>query len=132
EHLGWPRLLALPLVALFLAIDLGYFAANFLKIPDGGWLPILVAVGLVFVMLTWWQGRRVLAVEVAKRSMPIDVFLDRLQAARPERLPGTAVFLSSSPTGVPPSLLHHFGHLGVLHERVVFFTAVAVDEPFVR
>ncbi len=131
QHLGWPFLSVVPLVAVFLVVDLGYFAANLLKVPDGGWLPILVAVVLVLVMLTWWEGRRILAVEVAKRSIPIDVFVERLRSAGPIRLRGAAVFLSSHPSGVPPSLLHHFGHLGVLPERLVFFTAIATDQPFV-
>lgn len=128
----WPLALVLPLVGLFLVFDLGFFSANVLKLVDGGWVPVLVAVGIVLVMRTWAQGRRVLAQEVSKRSLPFDLFLERVHERRPNRVPGTAVFLSSSPSGVPAALLHHFRNLGVLHEKVVFFTAVAVARPVVQ
>src|SRR5690606_29141137 len=69
----WPLALVLPLVGLFLVFDLGFFSANVLKLVDGGWVPVLVAVGIVLVMRTWAQGRRVLAQEVSKRSLPFDL-----------------------------------------------------------
>lgn len=132
QHLGWSLLAIFPFVAFFLAIDLAYLGANLFKVLDGGWLPILVAVSIVAVMSTWWEGRRARAVEVTKRSATIDSFLDRVRALSPPRVPGTAVFLSSSPTGMPPALLAHLSHLGVLHERIVLFTAIATDRPYVR
>ena len=128
---GWPVTLALPLVGLFLVFDLGFLSANLLKLAHGGWVPALIAVGMVLLMRTWEEGRRVLAAEVARRSPPLDVFLDELREKRPVRIPGTAVYLSSSPTGLPPAFVHHFRNIGVLHERVVFFTAVSVERPSV-
>lgn len=132
RHFHWSHLFVVPLVALFLLFDLGFFGANLLKMRDGGWLPALVAAGIVTLMLTWWQGRRALAVEVADRSLSLDTFLEELEARQPLRIRGTAVFLSKSPSGVPPAIFQHFRHLGVIHERVVFYTAVAAEEPFVK
>lgn len=131
-HFRWSPLLVLPLVSLFLAFELPYFAANLLKLVDGGWLPLLIAASGVLLMLTWSQGRRALAVEVVKRSVSIDLFMDRLRAAPLGRVRGTAVFLSSSPSGVPPELFHPFRDLGVLYEKLIFFTAVAIERPFVK
>lgn len=128
---AWSAAFALPLVGLFLVFDLGFLSANLVKLVHGGWVPALVATGLVLVMRSWEEGRRVLGAEVARRSPPLDVFLEELRERKPVRIPGTAVFLSSNPTGLSPAFVHHFRSIGVLHESVVFFTAVSVERPAV-
>lgn len=130
-HFRWSLARTLPLVASFLLFDLSFFGANLFKIPDGGWFPVLLAIGLVAIMTTWVEGRRVLAHEIASRALPLDVFLEDVAQVLPRRVEGTAVFMASSPVGTPPALLHHLKHVRVLHERVVLLSAVATERPVV-
>jgi KUP system potassium uptake protein len=130
-HFRWSWAKTLPLVGTFLVFDLSFFGANLFKFVDGGWFPVLLATCVVVVMTTWREGRRMLGAEVAERSLPLDVFLEDVARVHPVRVRGTAVFMASSPVGTPPAMLHHFKHLGVLHEQVVILSAVATDRPVV-
>jgi KUP system potassium uptake protein len=114
------------LLALFLCFDLSFFIACSTKIAHGGWFPLAVAVGLFTVMLTWKRGRSLLAERIAADSLPIDIFLADIEATRPHRVPGAAVFLSSTRRGTPNVLLHHFKHNKVLHQVVVILS-IATD-----
>jgi KUP system potassium uptake protein len=125
----WPLWKALPLVGLFLSFDLPFFAANALKFFHGGWFPIAVAVCLFTVMTTWKSGRAALGQTLADRMLPIDMFLADIDNHRPYRVPGTAVFMSSNPTGVPIVLLHHWKHNHVLHETVVLLAVMSEPIP---
>jgi KUP system potassium uptake protein len=125
----WPLWKALPLVCLFLSFDLPFFAANALKFFHGGWFPIAVAVCLFTVMTTWKSGRAALGQTLADRMLPIDMFLADIDNHRPYRVPGTAVFMSSNPTGVPIVLLHHWKHNHVLHETVVLLAVMSEPIP---
>jgi KUP system potassium uptake protein len=125
----WPLWRALPLVCLFLSFDLPFFAANALKFFHGGWFPIAVAVCLFTVMTTWKSGRAALGQTLADRMLPIDMFLADIDSHRPYRVPGTAVFMSSNPTGVPIVLLHHWKHNHVLHETVVLLAVMSEPIP---
>lgn len=126
----WNRWLAVPLLAVFLLIDGVYFASNLTKVPDGGWFPLVVgAIG--FTMLTTWsRGRRLMQERLREGALPIEVFIKSASSAA-VRVPGTAVFMTSSPTGVPPALLHNLKHNKVLHERIMILTVVVDDVPFV-
>ncbi len=126
----WSRWLALPLVALFLLVDGTYFASNLTKVPDGGWFPL--AIGLVgFTLLTTWaRGRQLMQERLKESAMPIEVFI-KSAAAAATRVQGTAVFMTSSPTGVPPALLHNLKHNKVLHARIMILTVVVDDIPYV-
>jgi KUP system potassium uptake protein len=127
----WPIVGAALITAPFLAIDLTFLASNSLKIPDGGWFPLLIG-GIVFTLLTTWKrGRAVLMQRLAEDAMPLDVFIQSIEASPPARVPGTAVFLTSTPNRVPHALLHNLKHNKVLHERVVFLTIVTRDIPHV-
>jgi KUP system potassium uptake protein len=127
----WPRALAAVIAAPFAIIDLTFLASNSFKIPEGGWFPLLIG-GIVFVLLTTWKrGRAVLMQRLAEDAMPLDVFIQSIEASPPTRVPGTAVFLTSTPDRVPHALLHNLKHNKVLHERVVFLTVVTRDVPFV-
>ena len=127
----WPRLVAALAATPFLIIDVVFLASNSLKIPEGGWFPLLIG-GIVFTLLTTWKrGRVVLMQRLAEDAMPLDVFIQSVDASPPTRVPGTAVFLTSTQNRVPHALLHNLKHNKVLHERVVFLTIVTRDIPHV-
>ena len=117
--------------AFFLSIDLAFFAANLPKIPHGGWFPLVVG-ALVFTLLaTWKKGRALLQKKQSDETLPLEPFLESLMAHPPLRVPGTAVFLTTSHSSVPHALLHNLIHNKVLHERVIFLTAVTEEVPSV-
>ena len=127
ERWGWSRFTAGLLIALFLVADLGFFGANSLKIPHGGWFPLVVAGAIYTLMATWRQGRRILAQRLQTALLPLDRFLQDIRARQPLRVPGTAVFMYGHPTGTPPALLLNLTHNKVLHERNVVLTVVTEE-----
>ncbi|HSH98011.1 MAG: potassium transporter Kup [Methylophilaceae bacterium] len=128
---GWSWLRTGLVVALFLTIDLAFFSANVLKIPDGGWFPILMAVVIFSVMLTWKTGRDLLFLRLKSEAMALDPFIESIGKYPPTRVPGNAVFMTQNPQGVPNALLHNLKHNKVLHEKVVLLTVKVKDYPFV-
>ncbi len=125
----WPVWRALPLAGAFLFVDLSFFASTATKFLDGGWFPILLASSVFIVMVTWQTGRRYVAELMATAMFPLDLFLGDVSRAKPPRVRGTAVFMSSNADGVPPVLLHHFKHNQVLHEQVVLLTVQGLHVP---
>ncbi len=127
----WPRWIALSIAAPLALIDTAFLASNALKIPDGGWFPLLIG-AVVFTMLTTWKrGRKVLMDRLSEDALPLREFIQSIELAPPVRVEGTAVFLTSTPDRVPHALLHNLKHNKVLHERVVFLTVVTKEIPFV-
>jgi KUP system potassium uptake protein len=119
------------LVGGFLCFSGSFFAANLLKVAQGGWIPLVMASLIFTLMLTWKQGRGHLMKRFAERTLTLDAFM-RSVAERPlARVPGTAVFMSSSPTMAPVALLHHVRHSRVLHERVLVLCFSTKDVPSV-
>ncbi len=129
ETWHWPRWKALPLVGLFLVFDLAFFGANLLKFPDGGWFPVGLATVIFLIMTTWKKGRALLARNLADKLLPVSIFLEDLRTMNPPRVPGTAVFMSSNPNGVPVVLLHHWKHNQVLHQTVVLLSVISETLP---
>jgi len=128
----WPLIVAIAIAVPLLSIDLTFLASNSLKIPEGGWFPILVGV-IVFTLLTTWnRGRSLLMRRLSQDAMPLDLFIQSIEASPPPRVPGTAVFLTSTQDRVPHALLHNLKHNKVLHERIVFLTIVTQDIPYVQ
>ncbi len=127
----WSVWRALPLVGAFLAFDLAFFAANAVKIKDGGWVPIAMAAVVFTAMITWKKGRARLYDFITSRTVQLDDFLAGLEAKPPPRVDGTAVFMTANANGVPPVMLHHYKHNQVLHEQVVLLTIASEDVPFV-
>jgi KUP system potassium uptake protein len=126
----WPSWKAIPLLIVFFTIDILYFSANLLKVPDGGWFPLLIG-ALAFTLLTTWaKGRKLMIDRMAEAALPIEVFI-KSAATSATRVPGTAVFMTTSMTGVPHALLHNLKHNKVLHERVMLLTVRIEDVPFV-
>jgi KUP system potassium uptake protein len=122
----WNRARAMALLALFLCFDLSFFLACSAKIAHGGWFPLMVAGGIFAVMVTWKRGRTLLGQRIAAESLPMEVFLADIETSKPHRVPGTAVFLTSTRRGTPTVLLHHFKHNKVLHKQVVILS-IATD-----
>jgi KUP system potassium uptake protein len=125
----WSAPKAWALTSLFLAVDLAFFAANLVKIREGGWFPLVVAVGIYTLMTTWSRGRARLAAIVRENTLPMDLFLADVSRRKPHRVPGTAVFLTSDSAGAPPVLLHHLKHNKVLHEKVMLMSVVTEEIP---
>ncbi len=126
---GWPKIAALPLLALFALVDGAYFTANLTKVPDGGWFPLLVGFVIFAMLTTWSKGRKLMIDRMDESTMPMKVFIGSA-ANSATRVPGTAVFMTSSPDGVPHALLHNLKHNKVLHERVILLTVKIVGQPF--
>jgi len=126
---GWSALTAGALVTLFLAMDLSFFGANVHKIADGGWFPLTIGAFMFMLMTTWFRGRQLLREEFLKMTLPLDMFMADVEAVRPPRVSGTAVFMTSNPDGAPPVLLHHFKHNKVLHEQVLFLSIATQHVP---
>ncbi len=131
EVWGWTLARTGILVAFFLLPDIAFFGANALKIPQGGWLPLALAVGIFVLLATWKRGREILSKRLQERSVPLKILMGDLAADPPLRVPGTAVFMSGNPGGTPPALVHNLAHNKVLHERVVFLTVTTEDVPHV-
>jgi KUP system potassium uptake protein len=128
---NWPMWIAIAIATPLTLIDLAFLASNSLKIPEGGWFPIMIG-AIVFTLLTTWKrGRALLMDKLAEDALPLDVFIQSIEVAPPTRVEGTAVFMTSTPDRVPHALLHNLKHNKVLHERVVFLTVIMRDIPFV-
>ncbi len=131
KNWGWSLARALPLLLLFLAFDIPFFLANALKFFEGGWFPIVIGVAMFALMTTWKRGRAELAVRFNQSLMPLSALLEDLEATKPHRVRGTAVFMSGNPDGTPPVLLHHLKHNQVLHRQVVLLSIIPQDVPLV-
>jgi KUP system potassium uptake protein len=118
-------------VALFtvplMVIDLSFFGANIVKVFDGGWVPLLVALMMLTLMTTWRLGRKILSERLAAQSLSTDAFLQQLEAKRIPRVPGIAIFMSRNAEGIPTTLLHNIKHNKIVHERVVLMTVETED-----
>ncbi len=127
----WPTVFAVVVAVPFMLIDFAFLASNSLKIPEGGWFPILSGIVVFTLLTTWKKGRAVLMRRLSDEAMPLDMFIQSVEAAPPTRVTGTAIFLTSTPNSVPHALLHNLKHNKVLHERVVFLTVLTEDIPAV-
>ena len=112
-------------------VDVTFFSANLVKVPSGGWFPIVVALAIFTLMATWKQGRVLLGGIMRENSLPMDLFLRDIARRKPPRVPGVAVFLTSDASGAPPVLLHHLKHNQVLHERVILLSIITKEIPAV-
>ena len=128
---GWPLWKSLLPSSIFLFFDLSYFGANLLKFFDGGWFAVSVAVFLFVVMVTWRDGRAVLRKSFELAQVPLDLLISDITGFKLARTPGTAFFLSVSPTGTPIVLLHLLKHIEALPERVFILSLVSTDTPYV-
>lgn len=127
ERWHWNRLAASALAAFFGIIDLAFLGANAIKIPQGGWFPLVVAIIIFTVMTTWKRGRRLVAENNQDRTTTIEQLFERFQTKKPPRVPGTAIFLSANMSGAPSALIANIKYNGVLHEHVIMMTVQIAD-----
>src|SRR5216117_3571466 len=116
EVWGWSFLKAASVSGAFLVVDLTFLVANALKIWHGGWVPLVIAIALYFLMTTWKGGREILSKRIMEKSLPVKMLLAEIAAEPPIRVPGTAVFMYGSADGTPPALVLNLTHNKVLHE----------------
>ena len=128
---NYPLWLCLAATGFFFVIDAAFFGSAMLKVPNGGWFPLAIGVAVFTVMTTWRRGREVMFQRLADASVPLEPFLKSLLKDPPNRVPGTAIFLTATPDATPHALLHNLNHNKVLHERVVFLTVEIRDVPWV-
>lgn len=126
---GWSVALVAAVFGPLLALDLVFFISNVLKIPDGGYVPLVLGGMLMLLMNTWYRGRQLLFARFRQDSLPLKSFLARLPQSRTIRVPGIAVFMTGQADYVPGALLHNLKHNKVLHERVLFVTVLNEDVP---
>jgi KUP system potassium uptake protein len=131
ERWGVRRVVAMPVAGFFLVVELAYFCANAVKIPEGGWFPLLLALCIFTLLTTWKRGREILAGKLRASSMSLSDLLESFGEHGPMRVPGTAIFMTGNPEGTPPALLHNLKHNKVLHEQVVLLTIASEEVPHV-
>ena len=129
RQFGWSRAATAAVVVPLFLLDAAFFISNVLKVPDGGWVPLLLGACMFVLMLTWRRGRELLFARFRQDSLPLKSFLARLPQSRTIRVPGIAVFMTGQADYVPNALLHNLKHNKVLHERVLFVTVENVDVP---
>ena len=129
ERGGWRLPAALLFLLGFLSIDLGFLGSNLLKIPEGGWLPLLIGLVLFTAMTTWRKGASLLAERIAETASSLETFIGRIAAERVPRVPGAGVFFTGRLDQTPPALQQLVRHTGVLYERVIILTVVIEPQP---
>ncbi|MEA3010204.1 MAG: system potassium uptake protein [Sphingomonadales bacterium] len=127
---GWNKWLAGGLLVLFFMVDSAYFAANLLKVPSGGWFPLMIGFIAFSLLTTWAKGRKLLHSQLKRGDIPIPLFI-KSACGSAARVPGTAVFMTSQADGVPHALLHNLKHNKVLHDRSIFLKVAIEDVPYV-
>ena len=120
----------LVIMLAFLFIDLSFFGANAIKIPDGGWFPLVVAMLVFTILVTWRRGREILSQRLRETELPLAPFLKDLFSNPPTRVQGTAVFMTTDTRGVPSAMLHNLKHNKVLHERILILNVRFTDRPY--
>jgi KUP system potassium uptake protein len=128
---GYPLAVVVASTGFFLALDLAFFASAMHKVFEGGWLPLALGALVFGLMMTWRRGRVDLAKRLQAGVVPLRAFLESLLAHPPQRVPGTAVFLTASAEATPHALLHSLKHYKVLHEQNVFLTVEFRDVPWI-
>ncbi len=127
----WKIPASVTFLTTFLTIDLLFLSSNSLKIPTGGWLPLVIGTVLFLMMTTWIKGRALLAEHVDERRVLFEDLEDKITGHQPVTVKGSAIYLAKSVHGVPQVFLHNFEHNHVLHEQIIVLTVVTKDVPYV-
>lgn len=129
EHWRWPFGAAIAFTAFFLVIDLAFWSANLIKIPHGGWFPLVIGAVVFTLMTTWKRGRHILKERLRAGTVSFRTLAERLGADHYHHVPGTAIFMYSDPNLTPPALLHNLKHNKVLHDQVVLLSVETAEVP---
>ena len=128
----WPLPAALAFIGLFLAVDLAFLAANLVKVIEGGWVPLLIASCMMVVIWTWVRGNAMLVRKTQRDSIKTIDLIRMLEKSKPQRVAGTAIFLTNHADTAPSSLMHNLKHNKVLHERVVIMSVKTEPTPRIK
>ena len=128
----WSKLVVFFVISFFLIIDLSFWGANLLKVFQGGWVPLTMGAVIYFLMTTWHSGRRNLLDKIHEQTLSIENFVTEFLSIRMIAIPGTAIYMSSSPTGTPPPLIKNITHNRLLHKQVVILTIKFHKVPHIR
>jgi KUP system potassium uptake protein len=126
----WAKWKAYTIIAIFFIVDMAYLGANLLKVPYGGYVPLVIGLVIFTMLTTWATGRKLMQERLREATMPIKVFINSA-ANSATRVPGSAVFMTSTPEGVPHALLHNLKHNKILHERIILLTVKITNSPYV-
>jgi KUP system potassium uptake protein len=132
EILRWSLPAAAALAGLFCVVDAAFFTANLAKIAEGGYVPLLLAACVYFIMVVWHMGATAVAARLRDSVMPIDEFLAHVERDRVPRVPGTALFLTRTQRDAPPVMVWHLKHNRALHERLFVLTVTVQSVPWIR
>ncbi len=127
----WNKYFAVIFTAGILANDLMFLSATMVKIGEGGWFPLAIGAVMFTIMSTWYRGRQIVRRVTNESAMPLKLFVDSISMSPPHKVPGTGIFMTTNPDGVPNALLHNLKHNKVLHERVIILSIVNEDIPYV-
>jgi KUP system potassium uptake protein len=125
----WPRPWALAIILPFLTLDLIFFGANILRVIEGGWVPLVIAALIGLVIFTWVRGKAIVKTFEQRQSVPLADLAAALARRAPERVEGTAIFLTGNPDSAPGALLHNLKHNKVLHEVNLVASVRTADRP---
>jgi KUP system potassium uptake protein len=131
KHWKWKPSSVLLFLCTFLAIDLAFLGANLVKFTEGGWFPLVLAIGLFTLMTTWRKGRRLLAVMIKKQTIAVGELEALMAETSAVTVPGAAVFMTGNSEGLPPALVHNLRHNKVIHQKNIFVTIKTAPSPFV-
>jgi KUP system potassium uptake protein len=127
----WSPWVAAVSSVVFLTIDFAFWGANLLKIPAGGWFPLVIGAAVFIAMTTWRRGRTLLAQRLRLGTPPLQDFIERLDLTKLARVPGVAIFMYSDPAGTPPALVQNLRHNKVLHEQIILLSLIMEEQPHV-
>jgi KUP system potassium uptake protein len=130
---GWryPLVLCVLATGFFFIVDVMFFASNMLKLLAGGWFPLVIGIGMFTLMVTWMEGRKLVATRLRDEAIDLESFLEAVFVSPPTRVPGTAVFLASEPGLAPNALMHNLKHNKVLHEHNLFVSVRHHEVPWI-
>ena len=132
RHLwNWSVLKTLPLCLVFGLIELAFLSANLVKFFDGGWFPLAVGAALFILMTTWATGRKLVRASMDRSALSQELLIESLASGKVVKVPGTAIFMTSTAGRTPVALLHSLKHYQAIHQRVIFMTLKTEDEPWV-
>lgn len=125
----WGLLRCSLLFGTFLIVDFAFLSANLIKVSHGGWFALVIGAAVYLLMTTWQKGRRILYAKLKDRSLSVEDFLQKMLREPPLRVPGTGIYMSGDPWGVPAPLLHNLKHNKVLHQRVAILSIQTKEVP---